>query len=196
MEQVLTGKFINAEEAEKAGLVARVFPAASLLEEVLKVAKTIASYSLPSVLMAKEAVNKCKGQGPIDIGPVAFAHQILSAAFEVSLTEGLHFERRLFHSLFATVRWFSLASRVISLVFRRIFAIYRRIKRKGWTRSRISVSHTGSTSKQSDEACLCTQSYAHIPFRCNHIYTNAAALHYINLMRAIPNERLYAKCSK
>ncbi|KAJ3044768.1 Fatty acid oxidation complex subunit alpha [Rhizophlyctis rosea] len=81
MEQVLTGKFMNAEEAEKAGLVARVFPAASLLEEVLKVAKTIASYSLPSVLMAKEAVNK---------------------SFEVPLSEGLHFERRLFHSLFAT----------------------------------------------------------------------------------------------
>ncbi|KAJ3044795.1 Fatty acid oxidation complex subunit alpha [Rhizophlyctis rosea] len=81
MEAVLTGKPMSADEAEKAGLVARVFPADSLLNEVTKIAETIAGNSLPSVLMAKEAVNK---------------------SFELSLTEGLSVERRLFHSLFAT----------------------------------------------------------------------------------------------
>ncbi|KAI8833699.1 ClpP/crotonase-like domain-containing protein, partial [Chytridium lagenaria] len=81
MELVLTGGMIDAVEAEKSGLVAKIFPADKLVEEAVKSAQTIASYSLPSVMMAKEAVNK---------------------SFELSLTEGLHLERRLFHSTFAT----------------------------------------------------------------------------------------------
>ncbi|KAI8799621.1 ClpP/crotonase-like domain-containing protein [Cladochytrium replicatum] len=81
MEQVLLGNMINAEDAERSGLVARVFPADKLVEESVKAAETIASYSLPVVMMAKEAVNK---------------------SFETSLSEGLHLERRLFHSTFAT----------------------------------------------------------------------------------------------
>jgi enoyl-CoA hydratase/carnithine racemase len=60
MDLVLTGNMISAEEAERAGLVARVFPAESLVEEAIKSAETIASYSLPIVMMAKEAVNKCE----------------------------------------------------------------------------------------------------------------------------------------
>lgn len=60
MDLVLTGNMITAEEAERAGLVARVFPAESLVEETIKSAETIASYSLPIVMMAKEAVNKCR----------------------------------------------------------------------------------------------------------------------------------------
>ncbi len=82
MDLVLTGRMMDAAEAERCGLVARVVPAASLLDEAIKVAETIASMSLPSVLAAKEAVN---------------------AAFETSLAEGVRFERRIFHSLFATV---------------------------------------------------------------------------------------------
>jgi enoyl-CoA hydratase len=78
---MLTGRMMDAEEAERAGLVARIVPAANLLEEAMKVAETIASMSLPSVLAAKEAVNR---------------------AFETSLAEGIRFERRIFHSLFAT----------------------------------------------------------------------------------------------
>ncbi|KAI8916050.1 ClpP/crotonase-like domain-containing protein [Gorgonomyces haynaldii] len=81
MDLVLTGNMITAQEAEKAGLVARIYPADKLVEETLKAAELIASYSLPSVLMAKEAVNK---------------------SFELTLNEGLHFERRLFQALFAT----------------------------------------------------------------------------------------------
>ena len=81
MDIMLTGRMMDAEEAERAGLVARIVPAASLMEEAMKVAETIASMSLPSVLAAKEAVN---------------------AAFETSLAEGVRFERSIFHSLFAT----------------------------------------------------------------------------------------------
>ena len=81
MDIILTGRMMDAQEAERSGLVARVVPAASLIEEAVKVAETIASMSLPSVLGAKEAVN---------------------AAFETSLAEGVRFERRVFHSLFAT----------------------------------------------------------------------------------------------
>ena len=81
MDMILTGRMMDAAEAERAGLVARVVPAASLMEESMKVAETIASMSLPSVLSAKEAVNR---------------------AFEVSLTEGVLFERRVFQALFAT----------------------------------------------------------------------------------------------
>src|SRR6266516_4609297 len=81
MDLILTGRMMDAAEAERSGLVARVVPAASLMEEAIKVAETIASMSLPSVLMAKEAVNR---------------------AYESPLAEGMLFERRLFHSLFAT----------------------------------------------------------------------------------------------
>jgi enoyl-CoA hydratase len=81
MEMVLTGRVMDATEAERAGLVARVVPLAELMNEAMKTAKTIASMSLPSVMVAKEAVNR---------------------AFEVSLAEGLMFERRVFHPLFAT----------------------------------------------------------------------------------------------
>ncbi|HKS87537.1 MAG TPA: enoyl-CoA hydratase [Pseudolabrys sp.] len=81
MDLILTGRMMDAAEAERSGLVARVVPAASLMDEAMKVAETIANMSLPSVLAAKEAVN---------------------AAFETSLAEGVRFERRIFHSLFAT----------------------------------------------------------------------------------------------
>jgi enoyl-CoA hydratase len=81
MDLILTGRMMDAAEAERSGLVARVVPAASLMEEAMKVAETIAAMSLPSVLVAKEAVNR---------------------SFETSLAEGLRFERRVFHALFAT----------------------------------------------------------------------------------------------
>src|SRR3569623_1963230 len=81
MDLVLTGRMMDAAEAERSGLVARVVPAAQLMEEAMKAAETIAGLSLPSVLAAKESVD---------------------VAFESTLNEGLRFERRLFHSLFAT----------------------------------------------------------------------------------------------
>jgi enoyl-CoA hydratase len=81
MDLILTGRMMDAQEAERASLVSRVVPLAALLDEALRVAETIASMSLPSVLAAKEAVN---------------------AALETSLAEGIRFERRIFHSLFAT----------------------------------------------------------------------------------------------
>ena len=81
MDMILTGLMMDAAEAEKSGLVARVVPAASLLEEAMKVAETIATMSLPAAVAAKEAVNR---------------------AFEVPLAEGVLFERRVFHALFAT----------------------------------------------------------------------------------------------
>jgi len=81
MDLCLTARMMDAEEAERAGLVSRVVPADSLLDEAIKVAATIAANSLPSVMMLKEAINR---------------------AYEMPLTEGLLFERRLFHSLFAT----------------------------------------------------------------------------------------------
>jgi len=81
MDMVLTGRTMDAQEAERAGLVSRVFPDAKLLEEALAVAAQIAEFSLPSVMMAKEAVNR---------------------AYEAPLAEGILFERRLFHALFAT----------------------------------------------------------------------------------------------
>jgi enoyl-CoA hydratase len=81
MEMVLTGRMIDAAEAERCGLVARVVPAAQLLEEALKAAETIASHSRPAVMMAKEAVN---------------------LAHETTLAEGVRAERRMFYSLFAT----------------------------------------------------------------------------------------------
>jgi enoyl-CoA hydratase len=81
MDLILTGRMMEAHEAERCGLVARVVPLASLMEETMKVADSIAAMSLPSVLAAKEAVN---------------------CALETSLAEGIRFERRIFHSLFAT----------------------------------------------------------------------------------------------
>jgi enoyl-CoA hydratase len=81
MDLILTGRMMDAAEAERAGLVARVVPAASLMEEAHKVAETIASMSLPALLAAKEAVNR---------------------AFESPLAEGFRFERRVFATLFAT----------------------------------------------------------------------------------------------
>jgi enoyl-CoA hydratase len=81
MDLILTGRMMDAAEAERSGLVARIVPAASLMDEAMKVADTIATMSLPSVLAGKETVNR---------------------AFEGSLAEGMVFERRIFHSLFAT----------------------------------------------------------------------------------------------
>jgi enoyl-CoA hydratase len=81
MDLILTGRMMDANEAERSGLVARVVPLASLMDEAVKAAETIAAMSLPSVMLAKEAVNR---------------------AFEVSLAEGIRFERRVFHSLFST----------------------------------------------------------------------------------------------
>ncbi|MBO9551266.1 enoyl-CoA hydratase [Pseudomonas sp.] len=81
MELCLTGRLMGAEEAERAGLVARIVPQAELLEEALKVATTIASKSIPVSMMVKESVNR---------------------AFEMTLSEGVRFERRVFHAAFAT----------------------------------------------------------------------------------------------
>jgi enoyl-CoA hydratase len=81
MDLCLTARLMNADEAERAGLVSRVVAADALLDEALGAAATIAEFSLPAVMMVKEAVNR---------------------AYETTLAEGVHFERRLFHSLFAT----------------------------------------------------------------------------------------------
>jgi enoyl-CoA hydratase len=81
MDMILTGRMMDAAEAERAGLVARIVPAASLMQEAMKIAETIAAMSLPAVIAAKEAVNR---------------------AFETPLAEGIRFERRLFHALFST----------------------------------------------------------------------------------------------
>ena len=81
MDMILTGRFMDADEAERSGLVARVVPAADTVEEALKAAEVIASKSKPAAMLAKEAVN---------------------AAFETGLAQGVLFERRLFHSLFAS----------------------------------------------------------------------------------------------
>jgi enoyl-CoA hydratase len=81
MDLILTGRMMDAQEAERSGLVARVVPLANLMDEAMKTAETIASMSLPSVLAAKEAINR---------------------AFETPLAEGVLFERRVFHALFAT----------------------------------------------------------------------------------------------
>ena len=80
MDMCLTGRMMDAAEAERAGLVSRVVPAADLIEEALRAAEKIAGFSLPAVMMAKEAVNR---------------------AYETTLAEGLRFERRIFHSMFA-----------------------------------------------------------------------------------------------
>jgi len=81
MEMCLTGRMMDALEAERAGLVSRIIPAADLVAEALKVAAVIAEKSLPIAMMTKESINR---------------------AYEVSLSEGVRFERRLFHSQFAT----------------------------------------------------------------------------------------------
>lgn len=81
MEMCLSGRQMDAHEAERAGVVARVLPLEALLEETLKVANAIAERSLPATMLLKESVNR---------------------AFESSLSEGVRFERRVFHSLFAT----------------------------------------------------------------------------------------------
>jgi enoyl-CoA hydratase len=81
MEMCLTGRMMGAEEAERAGLVARIVPADGLLDDALKTAATIAGMSKPIAMMTKETVSR---------------------AFESSLREGIIFERRLFHSMFAT----------------------------------------------------------------------------------------------
>jgi enoyl-CoA hydratase len=81
MEMCLTGRMMDAAEAERSGLVSRVVPAATLVEEALKTAALIASLSAPAVYAAKESVNR---------------------AYETTLSEGVRFERRIFHSLFAT----------------------------------------------------------------------------------------------
>lgn len=81
MEMILTGRLMDADEAERAGLASRIIPAGDLVEEAMKTAAKIASMSRPSVMMAKETVNR---------------------AFETTLSEGVRFERRLFHSTFAT----------------------------------------------------------------------------------------------
>lgn len=81
MELCLSGRMMGAEEAERAGVVARIVPKEQLLEEALKVAAQIASKSVPVAMMVKESINR---------------------AFEVSLSEGVRFERRVFHAAFAT----------------------------------------------------------------------------------------------
>lgn len=81
MDMVLTGRMMGAEEAERCGLVSRIVPAADLMDEAVKAAETIAGYGKPSTMVAKEAVDR---------------------AFEGSLAEGLHYERRVFFGLFAT----------------------------------------------------------------------------------------------
>jgi enoyl-CoA hydratase len=81
MDMILTGRTMDAAEAERSGLVSRVVPAEKLVEEALAIAARIAAMSRPSVMIAKEAVNR---------------------AYETTLSEGVRFERRVFHSLFAT----------------------------------------------------------------------------------------------
>jgi enoyl-CoA hydratase len=81
MEMCLTGRMMDAQEANQSGLVSRIVPAAELVNEALKTAEAIAAFSLPAVMMAKEAINR---------------------SYESSLAEGVRFERRLFHSMFGT----------------------------------------------------------------------------------------------
>ncbi|MGI9426157.1 MAG: enoyl-CoA hydratase-related protein, partial [Hyphomicrobiaceae bacterium] len=81
MEMCLTGRMMDADEAERSGLVSRVVPADQLIDEAVKTAEMVAGMSLPIVMMTKETVNR---------------------AYETTLTEGVRFERRLFHSMFAT----------------------------------------------------------------------------------------------
>ncbi|MCH8201643.1 MAG: enoyl-CoA hydratase [Proteobacteria bacterium] len=81
MDMILTGRMMDAEEAERSGLVSRIFPLDDLVTETLKIAQSIAELSRPSVMLSKEAINR---------------------AYETTLSEGIRFERRVFHSLFST----------------------------------------------------------------------------------------------
>jgi enoyl-CoA hydratase len=81
MDLILTGRLMDAAEAERSGLVSRVVPAGALLDEAMEVAEKVADLSLPALMMAKEAVNR---------------------SLETSLAEGVRFERRLFHAMFST----------------------------------------------------------------------------------------------
>ena len=81
MEMALTGRMMDAEEAERAGLVSRIVPVAELVDEAVTTATKIANLSQPIVMLAKESVNR---------------------AYETTLAEGIHFERRIFHSTFST----------------------------------------------------------------------------------------------
>ena len=81
MDMVLTGRFMDAEEAERCGLVSRLVPADDLMTTAMKAAEKMASFSLPILMMAKESTNR---------------------AFETTLSEGVRFERRVFHGMFAT----------------------------------------------------------------------------------------------
>ncbi|MET0575544.1 MAG: enoyl-CoA hydratase [Mesorhizobium sp.] len=80
MDMCLTGRMMDAAEAERSGLVSRIVPAADLVEEAIKAAAKIADFSIPAVMMTKEAVNR---------------------SYETTLAEGLRFERRVFHAMFA-----------------------------------------------------------------------------------------------
>ncbi len=80
MDMCLTGRMMDAAEAERSGLVSRVVPTADLVEEAIKTASKIAAFSLLAVMMTKEAVNR---------------------SYETTLAEGLRFERRVFHAMFA-----------------------------------------------------------------------------------------------
>ena len=81
MEMALTGRMMDAEEAERAGLVSRIVPADELVDEAVATAEKIANLSRPIVMLAKESVNR---------------------AYETTLAEGIRFERRVFHSTFST----------------------------------------------------------------------------------------------
>jgi enoyl-CoA hydratase len=81
MEMCLTGRMMDAAEAERCGLVSRIVPTADLVAEAIKAGEAIAAMSMPAVMMTKESVNR---------------------AFETTLAEGIRFERRVFHAMFAT----------------------------------------------------------------------------------------------
>ena len=81
MDMCLTGRMMDAAEAERTGLVSRVVPASDLMAEAMKAAEAIAGMSMPAVMMTKESVNR---------------------AYETTLAEGIRFERRVFHAMFAT----------------------------------------------------------------------------------------------
>jgi enoyl-CoA hydratase len=81
MEMCLTGRMMDAEEAERAGLVSRIVPVGELVDEAMRVAEKIADFSMPITMMTKESVNR---------------------AYETTLSEGVRFERRVFHSMFAS----------------------------------------------------------------------------------------------
>ena len=81
MDMILTGRMMDAEEAERSGLVSRIFPDGALMTKTMAVAETIAEFGPASAMLAREAVAR---------------------ADEISLTEGLLIERRVFHSLFST----------------------------------------------------------------------------------------------